>query len=154
VRKPESELVWQGRLQLGDEPGTFADACYAGLTTELPVTLRKVDADGADTTTLVVRALDVQTYPPYKGHPVTVTLYQGDGSKVLATTSLTASGKSAQDEVEIAIDLAGAPSPAFVGVRIEVDTTVPPGLYDDFVVTRLLHKSHESKFVASLGFRV
>ncbi|CQD24334.1 hypothetical protein BN1232_06167 [Mycobacterium lentiflavum] len=24
MRNPESELVWQGRLQLGDEPGTFA----------------------------------------------------------------------------------------------------------------------------------
>lgn len=144
--------MWQGRWQLGDEPGTFADASYAGLATELPVTLRKVDAGGADTTTLVVRAQNVQTYPPYEGHPVTVTLYQAGGSTVLATTSLTA-GRSVEAESEIAIDLAGVPSPAFVGIRIEVDTTVPPGLYDDFVVTRLLHKSLKFNFVASLGFQ-
>ncbi|CQD24336.1 hypothetical protein BN1232_06168 [Mycobacterium lentiflavum] len=71
----------------------------AGLATELPVTLRKVDAGAADTTTLVVRAIDVQTYPPYKGHSVTVTLYQEGGSKVLETKSLPSSGKSARAEV-------------------------------------------------------
>jgi hypothetical protein len=33
-----------------------------------------------------------------------------------------------------------------------VDTEVPPGLYDDFVVTRLLNRSVDFTFVASFGF--
>ena len=36
--------------------------------------------------------------------------------------------------------------------RVRVDTTVPPGLYDDFMVTRLLNKSANFTFVASFGF--
>jgi hypothetical protein len=41
----------------------------------------------------------------------------------------------------------------FVSVRVRIDAGVSPGLYDDFVVTRLLNKSPEFTFVASLGFR-
>lgn len=37
------ELVWQGRLQFGDEPGVYGDAHYAGLCSEWPVTIRKFD---------------------------------------------------------------------------------------------------------------
>jgi hypothetical protein len=53
---------------------------------------------------------------------------------------------------EIAVNLAGIGSPAFVSVRVRVDTDVPPGLYDDFVVTKLLNSSANFVFVASFGF--
>jgi hypothetical protein len=53
---------------------------------------------------------------------------------------------------EIVINLAGIGSPAFVSVRVRVDTEVPPGLYDDFVVTGLLNSSANFTFVASFGF--
>ncbi|HEV7450602.1 MAG TPA: hypothetical protein VGO16_04285 [Pseudonocardiaceae bacterium] len=53
---------------------------------------------------------------------------------------------------EVPVNLAGIATPVFVSVRVRVDTTVPPGLYDDFVVTRLLNKSANFTFVASFGF--
>ena len=54
--------------------------------------------------------------------------------------------------LEITVDLADKMSPMFVSIDIRVDTSVPPGLYDDFVVTKLLNKSQNFTFVASLGF--
>lgn len=150
------ELVWEGRLQLGDEPGVYGDAAYCGLALELPLTLRKTDPAGPDTTTLVLHTQDVQTFAGYPGHLITVTAYQPDPhdptrvtKTVLTTERLTSADNNRK---EIAINLAGIGSPVFVGVRVQVDTDVPPGLYDDFVVTRLLNRSANFTFVASFGF--
>ncbi len=68
------ELIWQGRVQLGDEPGVYGDADYAGLSFELPVTLTPFMPEGA---TLVV-AFDLTAEgassfgAPYLGHVVTI----------------------------------------------------------------------------------
>lgn len=152
------ELVWQGRIHLGDEPGVFGDASYAGLAVEFPVTLQKTDSAGPDTTTLVVQTQDVETFSGYPGHLITVRLYEEDPNRqfhfmetLLKAERLTSADNNRQ---EIAIDLTGKPSPMFVSVRIRIDTEVPPGLYDDFVVTRLLNKSQNFTFVASFGFQV
>ena len=153
---PHSELIWQGRIHLGDEPGVFGEAFYSGLTMELPITLQKLDPSGPDTTTLVVHTQNVETFPPYPGHLITVTLYEEDPNQqfrftetILATKRLTSEDHNRQ---EITIDLANKISPMFVSVRVRIDTEVPPGLYDDFVVRRLLNKSQNFTFVASLGF--
>ncbi|MEU4805359.1 hypothetical protein [Actinosynnema sp. NPDC023587] len=153
---PNPELVWQGRVHLGDEPGVFGDAGYSGLTVEFPVTLAKLDPTGPDTTALVVETENVETFTGYPGHVLTATLYEEDPGRpdhfvptVLATGSLTGADGNRK---ELAIDLAGKASPAFVGVRVRVDTEVPPGLYDDFVVVRLSNGSAGTAFVASLGF--
>ncbi|MGH3899036.1 MAG: hypothetical protein ACRDTA_12465 [Pseudonocardiaceae bacterium] len=53
---------------------------------------------------------------------------------------------------EIPANLSSLASPAFASVRVQVDTKVPPGLYDDFVVTRLLNKAANFTFAASFGF--
>ena len=150
------ELVWEGRLHVGDEPGVYGDAAYSGLALELPLTLRKTDPDGPDTTTLVVRTQDVQTFAGYPGHLITVTAYQPDLDDpthaietVLITERLTSADNNRK---EIVVNLAGIDSPAFVSVRVRVDTNVPPSLYDDFVVTRLLNSSANFVFVASFGF--
>ncbi|HET9256151.1 MAG TPA: hypothetical protein VFO16_13255 [Pseudonocardiaceae bacterium] len=150
------ELIWEGRLHMGDEPGVYGDAAYSGIAMELPLTLRKTDPSGPDTTTLVLRTQDVQTFAGYPGHLITVTAYQPDPhdparatEKVLTTATLTSADNNRK---EITVDLAGIGSPAFVSVRVRVDTTVPPGLYDDFVVTRLSNKSVNFTFVASFGF--
>lgn len=150
------ELVWQGRIHLGDEPGVYGDASYSGLTTEIPLTLQKTDPAGPNSTTLQVRTQDVETYATYPGHLVTVILYEPDPNQpyhskevVLATTRLTSADNN---QVDLAINLANRALPARVSVRVRVDTEVPPGLYDDFVVTRLSNKSPDYTFVASLGF--
>jgi hypothetical protein len=53
---------------------------------------------------------------------------------------------------EIDLDLEGQPTSIFIGVRVQVDTSVPHGLYDDFVVTQLWNKSDNYNVVAALGF--
>jgi hypothetical protein len=154
---PQPELIWQGRIHIGDEPGIFGDAFYSGLATEFPVTLEKTNPTGPNTTTLEVRTQNVETFAGYPGHLITVTLYKEDPNQqfhfietVLATERLTSADNNSQ---EITINLANNPSPMFVSVRVRVDTNVPPGLYDDFVVTKLLNKSQNFTFVASFGFK-
>lgn len=75
---PQPELIWQGRIHVGDEPGVFGDAFYSGLAMELPVTLRKIDPSGPDCTTLIVRTQNVETFSGYPGHLITATLYEQD----------------------------------------------------------------------------
>jgi hypothetical protein len=156
MRSPEPELVWQGRIHLGDEPGVFGDAAYSGLATEFPITLQKTDPSGPDTTTLVVHTQNVATFSGYPGHLITATLYAEDPNQqfhfiatTLATERLTSADNNRQ---ELVLNLANKPSPIFVSVGVRIDTEVPPGLYDDFVVVRLVNKSSNFTFVASLGF--
>ena len=114
------------------------------------------DPSGPDTTTLVVQTHNVETFSGYPGHLITATLYEEDPGEpfhyietLLATELLTSADNNHQ---EIVVDLTNKTSPMFVSVRIRIDTEVPPGLYDDFVVTTLLNKSQDFTFVASLGF--
>jgi hypothetical protein len=153
---PQPEQIWQGRIHIGDEPGIFGDAFYSGLATELPITLEKVNPTGPDNTTLEVRTQNVETFSGYPGHLIRVTLYEEDPNQqfhfietILATERLTSADNNRQ---EITINLTGKTSPMFISVSVRIDTEVPPGLYDDFVVTRLLNKSQNFTFVASLGF--
>jgi hypothetical protein len=122
----------------------------------MPVTLRKVDPAGPDTTILVVETENVETFAGYLGHVITVTLYEEDPLQpdhfletVLATERLTSADNNRK---EVTINLAGKTSPMFVSVRVRIDTEVPPGLYDDFVFVRLSNQSANITFVASLGF--
>jgi hypothetical protein len=92
-----------------------------------------------------VQTQNVETFPGYPGHLITVTLYEEDPHQqfhfidtTLQTERLTSADNNHQ---EITIDLTNKTSPTFVSVRVRIDTEVPPGLYDDFVVTRLLNKS-------------
>lgn len=48
----QPELVRQGRIHLGDEPGVYGDASYSGLAVDIPLTLQKTDPTGPDTTAL------------------------------------------------------------------------------------------------------
>ncbi|URM91342.1 hypothetical protein LUW75_16705 [Streptomyces sp. MRC013] len=156
MRSSKSELVWQGRIHLGDEPGVFGDAEYSGLAMELPVTLRKTDPSGPNTTKLVLVTQNAETYTGYPGHLITVTQFLPDPGEpnhftevVLATARL----ESADDNrKEIVLTLPDQSAPVFISVRVRVDTEVPPGLYDDFVVTRLLNRARDFAFVADLGF--
>jgi hypothetical protein len=150
------ELVWQGRVHLGDEPGVYGDAAYSGLSVEFPLTLEKTGS-GPDTATLVVKTEGVQTSSGYPGHLLTVRLYEEDSNKpnhwlssVLVTEHLTGED---ENEQALAFSLEGKTSPYFLSVAVAIDTEVPPGLYDDFVVTRVLNHTQNFVFVASLGFK-
>jgi hypothetical protein len=152
MRTAKSELIWKGRLHLGDEPGVFGDAAYAGLAVELPVTLTK--SNSTSTAALTVHTENVQVIPPYLGHVVTVVAY-GDGNAIeIGNARIEApSDNDKAVETEVTLDLSSVPSPAFAGVRIHVDTAVAPGLYDDFVVASLRLNSSDNEVVSELGFR-
>ena len=152
----QSELIWDGRIHLGDEPGTYGDTPYSGIALELPVTLQKADTAGADATTLILHTRNVETFAGYLGHLITVTAFLPDPNEpfhavenVLATERLTSAD---QNRRELELDLSGLTYPVFVTVRVRVDTEVPAGLYDDFVVTKLHNKSPNFAIVASFGF--
>ncbi len=152
----EAETIWKGRQHLGDEPGIYGDAGYSGIALEFPLTLRKTDPDGDDATVLVLRTEDVQTFGGYPGHLITVTAHQADpndAARAIETVVATARMTTADDNhKELSVDLADIASPAFISVRVRVDTEVPPGLYDDFLVTELSNQSDNFTFVASFGF--
>jgi hypothetical protein len=155
MQSSQAELVWQGRTHLGDEPGIYSDSAYSGLATELPLTLERVNPEGPHATTLVVETEDMQTFQGYPGHLVEVFLFVPDSADpahwnrtTLATVRLTGSGT----RHEIPLDLTGQGSPLHLSVRVSVDTTVPPGLYDDFVLRRLSNKAVDFTYVASFGF--
>ncbi|MGW2439463.1 hypothetical protein ACWCY1_22330 [Streptomyces goshikiensis] len=156
MHSSKPELVWQGRVHLGDEPGVFDDAHYSGLTVELPITLQKINTSGPDVTTLLLVSQNVETFAGYPGHLITVTQYRPDPHRpnhctetVLTTARLESSDHNRK---EVALNLANQPTSVYVGVRVHIDTDVPPGLYDDFVLTQLLNKSESFTFAASLGF--
>lgn len=152
-----AELIWQGRTHLGDEPGVYDDGTsYPGLAMELPITLERTSSPGADRTTLILETKDTQTFAGYPGHPITVTIYVPDPSLpfhakpvVIAQTNLTSQDNNRK---EIPINLAPFQPPYYIGVRVQVDSTVPPGALDDFIVTRLSNLSQNFRFIANFGF--
>ena len=155
---PSPEAVWRGRLHLGDEPGLYGDASYVGLSAEWPLTLRRFEpADAAPgRVRLVLVAEDVRIYPPHPGHRITVARYApADGhanehrwTKVLLDPER--ERRLSADRAEIDLVLPGEVVTIHAGVRLEVDTTVHPGLCDDFVVTRISIVS--TSHYATLGF--
>jgi hypothetical protein len=155
---PQQELVWQGRLQLGDEPGVYGDAAYSGLSSELPLTVQRPDASDTSQTTfrLVLETEGLQTFGGFPGHAVTVLIYEPDPltpnhfvERVLAQDRFTGGD---HDRKELTVPVGTAAGPFRLSVRLRCDTTVTPGLYDDFVWIRLSLSATNFSFFASLGF--
>ncbi|MDQ3539890.1 MAG: hypothetical protein M3440_04315 [Chloroflexota bacterium] len=62
MNQRDLELVWQGRLHLGDGPGVYGDASYVGLGVEFPLTLRRFpDADRPSAVRLLVETEGLQS---------------------------------------------------------------------------------------------
>ena len=156
------ELVWQGRLHLGDEPGIYGNAQYVGLCAELPLTVMQNSSETemtpkgvvlSDSVRLVLEAEDVRTYAGYPGHQVFVVEHY-EASEGVWQERLIGQGKLwDMDVAEITLDLSGKQIPLFLSVRVKVDTSVPAGLYDDFVIKKLSMYTHGSKYYSSFGFR-
>ncbi len=148
------EPVWAGRVHLGDEPGIHGDAQYSGLAFELPVTLTPFHASGktADVR-LALSAEGASSFgAPYLGHVVTVfALVPGGGSSPPVWSKLSVGeGRLTGDALEVRVNLADGQR--YVTLRVEVDTAVPPGLYDDFLLRGLTLRS--TTHFADLGFRL
>jgi hypothetical protein len=155
ANSPQQEMIWQGRLQLGDEPGIFGDAAYTGLCAELPFTIFRSNPAAQDFK-LVLATDDLDTFQGYPGHEITVFTYLPDPNQpfhsiqqVLATERFLGTD---QNKKEVSVTVGSGPGPFFLSLRIRIDTTVNPGLYDDFVWRKLSLKVTNFQFFASFGF--
>jgi hypothetical protein len=152
VKNPQSEAIWNGRLHAGDEPGIHGDADYCGLATELPATLTSFAAAGTpDDITFVVIAEGVKIYPPYPGHKVTVLAFEEIAGSIPPRwrSVVVGEGRLVGDELTVATQ--NTARRRYFSVRVEIDTEVAPGLYDDFVLTGLALRS--TTHYADFGFR-
>jgi hypothetical protein len=169
---PKQELVWQGRLHLGDEPGVYGDATFVGINAELPITITMVEQSGSDAIRITLETGAVQTYDDYPGHHIVIKHYEPDTSqppnhwkesilwqgRLKSTSDNNSSEQSKQDKhrLEIPIDLSGKAKlgkPLFASINVRVDTSVPAGLYDDFLILRLSFQADNYKYYATFGFR-
>jgi hypothetical protein len=152
------EFIWRGRTHLGDEPGIYGDAYSTGLCTEWPMTVRKFDPASASDGSARIRleAEDVGIFAPYPGHKVAVARFVPDPSTEnpfrwrKLVVDATGDVRLRTNQIEIDVPLPGDVATVYLSVRLEIDTTLQPGLYDDFVATRLSMLS--ATHFGSLGF--
>ena len=147
------EPIWEGRIHLGDEPGIYGAATYAGIANDFPVTLTPFNPAGGTPPDIsfAISANRITIYPPYKGHVVTVYAYTQDVVANPPTWSRRAVGNALMDQASIEVQTSGVNDERYFSVRIEVATDVAPGLYDDFVLRTLTLKS--TTHYADFGFR-
>ena len=155
---PNQELIWQGRLHLGDEPGVYGDAHYSGLCAELPITVFRLEPTSTEDKPfkLILKTEAVETYQGYPGHKITVMGYEPDPTqqyhsveRLLAQARLNSADNNRK---EIQVNPGKDQGPFFISVRLRCDITVNPGLYDDFIWLRLALLAENFEYYASFGF--
>jgi hypothetical protein len=152
---PKQELIWEGRLHLGDEPGIYGDAAYTGLCAEHPFTVFRSDP-AAQEFKVVLATANLETFTGFPGHEITIFGYEPDPAQpghsirqVVATARFT----SADDNnKQVTVNVGTNPGPFRLSAQLRIDTTVNPGLYDDFIWRRLSLKVKDFAFFASFGF--
>jgi hypothetical protein len=157
---PSSIFIWEGKIHLGDEPGIYGNASFSGLSLEYPLTIANIDNQHPqnDTLKLELVTADVNVFPGYPGHKVVIRLYTPnpipgnpyqwketiikDTDRILNSTTPTI----------VAIPINAQADNTYISIAIEIDTTVKPGLYDDFLLTRLNYRTANDAIFAKLGF--
>jgi hypothetical protein len=147
MKNPSDELIWQGRIHLGDEPGVYGDASYSGLAAEFPITVWPFPGGMGEDLTFILEAEDVHVFSGYPGHAVSIFGYQPDPSGIWKQVTLVSSTLSTNTLEMKSVSLKGH---KFISVQVRVDTSVAPGLYNDFVWIRLSLRS--KTHYAVLGF--
>ena len=156
---PNEEKIWQGLIHIGDEPGVYGAAAFAGLSTEFPVTIHRSPeaASGSDLVTLILVTEEVQTYAPYLGHNMVAIVYEPDPVnpnhwRVHSQTTTKITSSAAPSLVDV--DLSKVTTdPIYVSLLVRADTEVTPGFYDDFLVTKVSLLADQYRYYASFGFR-
>lgn len=134
------------------------NAAYAGLGAELPITVERPDPNDTTQTefTLVLDTDGLQTFSGFSGHKLDVVLYEADPAvpnhfreRLLASGRFTGADNN---QKRVTVPVGSLPGPFRISVRLRADTTVPPGLYDDFVWIRLSINAVNFSFFGFLGF--
>ena len=140
-------IVWAGSLHLGDTPGVFMDAQYAGLIVQIPVTITFLP-EGTNPIVFVATTTEVEIFDNKK-HPIYWDWAPG-------TTIPTPVGFIDDEDL-----ITGQPEKHLISVphdnavvgrhsiTIQVNAETDAGLRDDFVLRRL--EAHES-FGAKIGW--
>jgi hypothetical protein len=152
--EPTFALLWKGGLHFGDEPGIFDDAHFVGLVGEWPLTVRKLEPnDGRDgAIALRLEAENINILGTSPGHLLTVVRFepraQSNDRWRRSSVPIIGSNRLSSNAHEFVVAIPRAAATVYLGLRLEVDTSVAPGLLNDFVVRRLDLKSttHYSSF--------
>lgn len=155
ARNPQSELVWQGRIHLGDEPGVYGDSQYSGLAAELPLVVTRLDQT-ASQFSLILDTESLETFANYPGHDISVVRFVDDPAapfhsieQSIANAKFTGADNNRK---VVPVTVGADPGPFRIAVRLRIDTTVNPGFYDDFVWLRLSLQAVNFSFVGGFGF--
>lgn len=150
----DPELVWQGRLHLGDGPGVYGDAPYVGLSVELPLTVRRFpDAEGSATGALLIETEGLHARFGPTNPTIIVARHSRGGAggtfenHVLSEESLTEAITTLQ--IELDGDY-GNDDQLPISVLLRTNTDAQPGLYTDFVLVAVRFEC--ATHYASLGF--
>jgi hypothetical protein len=153
TEKQRVDLLWQGRVHLGDEIGVYDDARYGGTRFDLPIQMFPFHSEIKEGDITFLLGLEgLQEFEGYPGHRFDVLGYleneQNRGHwlvKPLAESRIKASGETTAE-----IRLHGR-IPEYISVSIGVDTDLPPGMYDEIIVRRvsMISKTH----YGLVGFR-
>ncbi|MDR3639546.1 MAG: hypothetical protein P4L84_37440 [Isosphaeraceae bacterium] len=140
-------MIWRGKIHLGDDPGIYGDAQYSGICAELPIRVVRFDPSNTDEAkvSLVLETEGLETFGGYNGHVITVIAYEPDPNqpfhsieRELARAYFTTADKNRK---VIDVTPGKGSGPFYLSVRLRSDTTVNPGLYNDFLWKRLSYSS-------------
>ena len=145
---------------MGDEPGTFGDATFVGLGVELPLTVHAMQGAASDAKPLLKLVLhleNMKAYEPYPGHALRVIPHVPvagtdppqwkEGAPILDVVLPREGNEFSHD-----ILLGDLPLPAFLSVQLYCNVNVAPGLYNDFVFTRVSAGDPKFACYATFGF--
>lgn len=151
-RVAKGNVIWQGRLHLGDEPGFFGDATYCGVSIELPVELIPYpDRESyPDDVLLILTSEGVYPDHGYPGHRASVIGYLQSEDRWVEGPVLTEERLAGDSGGVVAFHLHGT-VPRFVVLRVHVDQEFQPGLYSETVIRGLALDS--ASHYGYIGFR-
>lgn len=151
----EPELVWQGRLHLGDGPGVYGDAPYVGLSVDLPLMLRRFpDAEETASGTLVIEIEGLHPRTGSTGPTLTVAHYAARAADGAFADRMLLEQPLSEPITGVPVKLDGDRGSADhvpISVRLRTNTDTQPGLYADFVLVAIRFEC--TTHYATLGFQ-
>lgn len=156
-----STIIWEGRIHIGDEPGIYGNAHYSGLSMKFPLTVKNITPSAPldDLLSLEFLTENVTVLSGCPGPLIAVRLYSPDPQQnnaykwketLIKDTDRILNGATS---TVVQIPVTGSSAPVYISVAIEIDTDAKPGLYDDFLFTRLGYTNAHQNIYVSLGFK-